>query len=224
MPHTVHLSNSLPIFNKLLPLPLTIFLETGRGDSRISTTININMQHRKLSLEELHRQSQTVESIKPLPRLPIYVILENIRSLLNVGSIFRTADGLRAAKVILTGYTGRPPRKEIDKAALGAVEAVPWTAYNDTSKAINELKSNGISVIALELTENSFDFQGFAYKFPAAVVLGNEYDGVSQETLDLCDACVNIPMLGIKQSLNVSTAFGVIGYELYRQLQIKGNE
>lgn len=152
--------------------------------------------------------------------MPIYVILENIRSLFNVGSIFRTADGLRAARVILTGYTGRPPRKEIDKASLGSVEAVPWTSYADTKDAIRELRDKGIFIVALEQTEDSVNFQEFRYQFPTAVVLGNEYDGINQDTLELCDACVTIPMLGIKQSLNVGTAFGIIGYEMYRQYSI----
>ena len=152
--------------------------------------------------------------------MPIYVILENVRSLFNVGSIFRTADGLRAARIIITGYTGRPPRKEIDKASLGSVEAVPWISYADTKEAIRELRNKGIFIIALEQTEGSVNFQEFRYQFPAAVVLGNEYDGINQDTLELCDACVFIPMLGIKQSLNVGTAFGIIGYEMYRQYSI----
>ncbi|KPK86988.1 hypothetical protein AMJ80_12795 [bacterium SM23_31] len=176
-----------------------------------------NTRHRKLSFEELQQRSQTLESLNRLPRMPIYVILENIRSLFNVGSIFRTADGLRAARIILTGYTGRPPRKEIDKASLGAVEAVPWTSYDDTKNAVLELRNKGIYIIALEQTEDSVDFQKYRYRFPAAVILGNEYDGIKQDTLELCDACVTIPMLGIKQSLNVGTAFGIIGYEMYRQ-------
>jgi len=168
-------------------------------------------------------QSHSVESIKELPRFPVYVILENIRSLLNVGSIFRTADGLRVAQLILTGYTGRPPRKEIEKAALGAVDSVPWIEYKSSPEAISELKKNDISIVALEQTEDSVDFQSFQYSFPTAIILGNEYDGIEQETLDLCDDCVNIPMFGVKQSLNVGTALGVIGYEMYRQNKLNGS-
>lgn len=179
--------------------------------------------HRKLSYEELQVRSHSIDSIKELPRFPVYVILENIRSLQNVGSIFRTADGLRIAQLIITGYTGRPPRKEIEKAALGAVDSVPWVSYKSTQEAIEELKQNDITIVALEQSEDSVDFQIFQYTFPTAVVLGNEYDGIDQETLDLCDHCVNIPMFGVKQSLNVGTAFGVIGYEMYRQNKLNGN-
>lgn len=174
-------------------------------------------RHRKLRFEELQRQSKTQEMLKNAPRLPLYVILENIRSLFNVGSIFRTADGIRAAKLILTGYTGKPPRKEIDKAALGAVETVPWNYYRTSREAISELKKKDIAIVALEQTINSFDFNEYTYTFPVAIVLGNEYIGIEQETLNLCDVCVSIPMCGAKLSLNVSTSFGILGYEILSQ-------
>jgi len=180
------------------------------------------MQHRKLTFEELQDKSLDRSALKKMPRSPVYIILENVRSLYNVGSVFRTADGLRIEQLILTGYTGRPPRKEIDKVALGAVESVPWVAYEDSSSAIRALHNRGVQVVALEQTESSIDFQEFTYRFPLAVVMGNEFDGILQETLGLCDACVEIPMLGIKQSLNVSTAFGIIGYELLRCLKTSG--
>ncbi|MCH8285486.1 RNA methyltransferase [candidate division KSB1 bacterium] len=179
--------------------------------------------HRKLSYEELRARSHSIESIRKSPRFPVYVILENIRSLQNVGSIFRTADGLRITQLIITGYTGRPPRKEIEKAALGAVDSVPWVSYKSSQEAISELKQNDISIVALEQAVDSVDFQTFQYTFPTAVVIGNEYDGIEQETLDLCDHCVNIPMFGVKQSLNVGTALGVLGYEMYRQNKLNGN-
>lgn len=180
--------------------------------------------HKKLSFEELQKRSHTVESLRKEARLPIYVILENIRSLQNIGSIFRTADGLRIEELILTGYTGKPPRQEIDKTALGAVESVPWRDFKKTKHAINYLRDKNIKVYALEQTGKSIAFQKFVFSFPCAVILGNEFEGIEQETLNVCDGSIHIPMLGIKQSLNVSTAFGVIGYEMYKQIEENGAE
>ena len=178
------------------------------------------MGHRKLRFEELKQRSQTPESLRELPRMPVYVIVENIRSLHNVGSIFRTCDALRIHQVILTGYTGKPPRAEIDKAALGAVDTVPWTSFNTTAEAVAALREKvSVPVIALEQTDQSTDFQDHEFHFPLAVVLGNEYDGIEQNTLDLCDLSVHIPMFGSKQSLNVSAAFSILGYELFRQMK-----
>ncbi|MFC1564062.1 TrmH family RNA methyltransferase [candidate division KSB1 bacterium] len=177
--------------------------------------------NRKLTYEELKKKSQSVESLKLLEKLPVFGVIENVRSLLNVGAIFRTADALRIEKLLLTGYTGKPPRTEIDKVALGAVDSVVWEGYNTSIEAVRILKGKNIPVIALEQTVDSVEFEEFEYEFPTAIVLGNEYDGILQETLDECDHCVHIPMLGIKQSLNVSTAFGVIGYEILKQYRKK---
>ncbi len=179
------------------------------------------MPHRKLTFEELQDISKKNKNLVSEERNDIYVILENIRSLYNVGSVFRTADALRIKELILTGYTGRPPRKEIDKVALGSVKSVPWSSYEDAVTALRELKERGIKVVALEQTVDSVDFHEYEFDFPVALVFGNEFDGVKQETLDECDACVEIPMLGEKQSLNVSTAFGIVGYELYRRIKKK---
>ena len=173
---------------------------------------------KKREYEEIKIRQCEVNEIRGIKRHPISIVCENIRSLFNVGSIFRTADGLRVEQLYLCGYTGFPPRKEIDKVALGAVENVPWEYRENTAALLRELTGKGIQVVALEHTENSVNFQEFEYRFPVAVVLGHEYEGITQETLDYCPFSVEIPMHGIKQSLNVSTAFGVIGYELLRQL------
>ncbi len=173
--------------------------------------------NRKLTYNELKARSHTIESLEKLHRLPVNAVIENVRSLLNVGAIFRTADALRIEKLFLSGYTGKPPRREIEKAALGAVESVSWEGSESSKEAIGILKGIDMPVIALEQTESSIDFEEFKYPYPCAIVLGNEYDGILQETLDICDHCVHIPMLGIKQSLNVSTAFGVLGYEMLKQ-------
>jgi tRNA G18 (ribose-2'-O)-methylase SpoU len=171
----------------------------------------------KLSFEDINQRTFSLLDLKTLPRHPVYVVCENIRSLYNVGSIFRTADGIRAEKVYLCGYTGYPPRKEIDKTALGAQDAVPWEYHENVAEVLQYLKANSIQVVALEHTDNSYDFQTFNYSFPMAIVLGHEYEGLTQEALNQCQCAVEIPMYGLKQSLNVATAFGVIGYELLRQ-------
>lgn len=177
---------------------------------------------RKLTFEEINStRCVSLDEVKNLKRNPIIMICENIRSLFNVGSIFRTLDGIRAEKLYLCGYTGYPPRKEIDKVSLGAVESVPWEYEKDILRVIENLKSNKIPVIALEHTDTSVDYLEFDYTFPCAVVLGNEYEGISDEVVAACDYSVEIPMRGIKQSLNVATACGVIGYELLRRLNGK---
>lgn len=177
---------------------------------------------RKLTFEEINKtRCVSLDELKNQKRNPIRMVCENVRSLYNVGSIFRTLDGIRAEKLYLCGYTGHPPRKEIDKVSLGAVESVPWEYEKDTIKIIQRLKNEGITVVALEHTNTSVDFQEFEYSFPLAVVLGNEYEGITDEVVAQCDCAVEIPMYGVKQSLNVATACGVIGYELLRRLTNK---
>ncbi len=144
----------------------------------------------------------------------IYVVVENVRSLFNVGAIFRSADGVGAAGVLLTGFTGCPPRKEISRVALGADETVPWAYYPTTVEAIEDLRLHGISAIALERSEGSIDCRHAAYNFPVAFVVGHEVEGVTGATIDACDAVVHIPMLGSKASLNVSVAAGIMFYTL----------
>lgn len=150
---------------------------------------------------------------------PIYVVVENVRSLFNVGAIFRTADGVRAAGIYLTGFTGCPPRKEIHRVALGAEMSVPWTYVKNSFEAIQSLKQRGVQVVALEQTEQSADFRIFSYCLPVAVVVGHEVQGIRSETLGICDGIVHIPMLGHKHSLNVSVASGVMLYELLRKVE-----
>ena len=176
---------------------------------------------KKLDFDEVKSRTLSNSELKNKNRNPVYFICENVRSLYNVGSIFRTCDALRAKKIFLTGFTGFPPRKEISKVALGAEESVPWEQNNDTGEIITKLKEDGIKVIALEHTNKSKYFQEYDFQFPVAIVLGHEYEGIKQETLELCDDSVEIDMHGIKQSLNVATSVGVIGYELLRQLKLK---
>jgi len=152
-------------------------------------------------------------------RNPIYVVVENVRSLFNVGAIFRTADGVQASEIYLTGFTGCPPRKEIRRVALGAEESVPWTYVQDPLEAIDSLKQKGIQVVALESTENSTSFREFQYQLPTAMVIGHEVEGIRPETLAACDAVVQIPMRGEKISLNVSVACGIMLYELLHAVE-----
>ena len=145
---------------------------------------------------------------------PIYAIVENVRSLFNVGAIFRSADGVNASGIYLTGFTGCPPRREISRVALGAEDSVPWQYERETETAISNLRAAGVQVVALEQTPDSVDFRAFPYRYPVAVILGHEVMGVRPETLSLCDGVVHIPMLGHKASLNVSVAAGIVLYEL----------
>ena len=157
--------------------------------------------------------------IPPQGRHPIYVVVENVRSLFNVGAIFRSADGVRAAGIYLTGFTGCPPRREIQRVSLGAEDSVPWTYVRDPLRAIAQLKEQGVQAVALEQTEQSVDYRDFPYRMPVAIVVGHEVEGVGRETLAACAGAVHIPMRGEKTSLNVSVASGVMLYELLRAVE-----
>lgn len=170
---------------------------------------------RKLSHDEISLKRSTLETISSVKKLPVYVILNSIRSNYNVGSIFRTSDGAMIEKLYLCGYTPHPPKKEILKTALGATESVNWEYVKDPLNVIKELKSKGIKICALELTENSIPYYELTKNdFPLALVVGNEISGVSQEILDHCDFSIEIPQYGIKQSLNVAVAYGIAVYEI----------
>ena len=145
---------------------------------------------------------------------PVYVLLNNIRSLHNVGSIFRTSDGAGVKKIFLCGQTGYPPREEITKTAIGAEEILPWEYYIDPLDCVKKLKKKGVQIVALEQTRKSIDYKKFKPKYPVCLVVGHEIEGVEEGILKLCDAFIEIPMKGEKQSLNVSVAFGVAVYEL----------
>jgi tRNA G18 (ribose-2'-O)-methylase SpoU len=147
--------------------------------------------------------------------MPVYVVLNSIRSNYNVGSIFRTSDGAMIEKLYLCGYTPHPPKKEILKTALGATESVNWEYIKDPRDVIMKMKDKGVKICALELTDNSFPYFSLEKDvFPLCVLIGNEITGVSQELLDLCDFSIEIPQYGIKQSLNVAVAYGVTVFEL----------
>lgn len=144
----------------------------------------------------------------------VYVLLHNIRSMHNVGSIFRTADGAGVKKIFLTGYTPCPPRPEIHKTALGAEEIVEWEYHSDPIALIKQLKKNGVKILSLEKNQQSQNIQKYAFASEACMILGNEIEGVSEAFISLSDAVLHIPMRGKKESLNVSVAFGVAIYSL----------
>lgn len=170
---------------------------------------------RKLTNEEISTNRSTLETLHKIKKLPVYVILNSIRSTYNVGSIFRTSDGVMIEKLFLCGYTPHPPKKEILKTALGSTESVAWEYVKDPKEVIKNLKEKGVKICALELTDNSKNYYSAAASdFPLCLIVGNEITGVSQDLIDLCDFSIEIPQYGIKQSLNVGVAYGVAIFEL----------
>jgi 23S rRNA (guanosine2251-2'-O)-methyltransferase len=171
---------------------------------------------RKLSVEELNRKS--VEEFRQSDKMPVIAVLENVRSGYNVGSVFRTADAFLIEALYICGYTAYPPHKEIKKTALGADETVSWKHFKKIDEAIDELKSHGYKVYAVEQAENSHKLQGlrFAAEEKIAVIFGNEVSGVEQSTIAQCDGCIEIPQLGMKHSLNISVSAGIVLWELIR--------
>lgn len=171
---------------------------------------------RKLSMAELGRKS--VEEFKASEKTPIILILENIRSAYNVGSVFRTSDAFLVQAIYIIGYSAKPPHKEIKKTALGAEETVSWKYFKTSEEAIADARLEGFNVYAAEQAEGSFKLNaiGFEAEEKIAVVFGNEVTGVEQSTIALCDGCLEIPQLGMKHSLNIATAAGVVLWELVR--------
>jgi 23S rRNA (guanosine2251-2'-O)-methyltransferase len=151
--------------------------------------------------------------------LPVFVLLDNVRSMYNVGSFFRTADAVRLEKLILGGITAYPPKNQITKTALGAEETVPWEHHRDPLDRIRELHEAGHEIAAIETSVHAVDLFDWHPRFPVCLVFGHETDGIRPEIMDLCDTHVRIPMLGRKHSLNVATAGGVMLYELLRKFR-----
>lgn len=173
----------------------------------------------KLKLEELNRVD--VETFKSLQKIPLVVVLDNIRSMHNVGATFRTADAFLVQKIILCGITPQPPHREIHKAALGATESVDWSYESDINVAINDLKSQNFEIIGIEQTTESEPITDFKIDQDKkyAVILGNEVEGISDEALPNIDSFIEIPQLGTKHSLNVSVCGGIVMWEFAKFLQ-----
>jgi len=175
----------------------------------------------KRTNDELKSDRPTIDEVKFIPRLPISILVENVRSVHNVGSIFRSADGFGAEKIYLTGYTAYPPREDLHKTALGAEVAVPWEHFENPLDAAKAIKKQGITLVLLEQTTSSVDIYSLQNShFPVCFIVGNEVTGVSEELAAEANLHVEIPMRGVKQSLNVSVATGVVGYELARQCNL----
>jgi tRNA G18 (ribose-2'-O)-methylase SpoU len=177
---------------------------------------------RKLSMAELDRKS--VEEFRQSEKIPVIAVMENIRSAYNVGSIFRTADAFLLEAIYICGYTAYPPHKEIKKTALGAEDTVAWKYFKKTEEAITDLRLLGYKVYAVEQAEESWKLGSFAVEDDkVAVIFGNEVTGVEQSTITLCDGVIEIPQMGMKHSLNVATAAGVVLWELIRE-RVQTNE
>jgi 23S rRNA (guanosine2251-2'-O)-methyltransferase len=175
---------------------------------------------RKLSMDELNRKS--VQEFKESAKIPVIAVLENVRSAYNVGSVLRTADAFLLEAVYTTGYTAHPPHKQIAKTALGADESVNSQHFATAVEAIDALRQNGYKVLAVEQAENSFRLNRYTMQEgdKLAVVFGNEVSGVEQSTISLCDGCIEIPQLGMKHSLNISVAAGIVLWEMAKKFLV----
>ncbi len=162
-------------------------------------------------------QRKTPEAYRKSEKLPLLLVLDNIRSMMNTGSVFRTADAFLVEGIILCGFTATPPHREIHKTALGATESVAWKYVEHTTDAVKQLKSAGYKVVALEQTTNSINLQTFQPEAGSkyAFVFGNEVKGVDDKVLALCDGCVEIPQFGTKHSLNVSVTAGMVVWDFF---------
>ena len=174
--------------------------------------------NRKLKNEELDRIS--VVDFKAAKKTPIIIVLDNIRSLNNIGSVFRTADAFLIEAVYLCGITAQPPHREIQKTALGATESVHWEYFTTTTEAINQLKTKGYKIAAIEQAENSIMLNDFNPNEKLAVIFGNEVNGVEQEAINESDYVIEIPQQGTKHSLNISVSCGVVIWDLYNKTSL----
>lgn len=173
----------------------------------------------KLKLDQLGRKS--VNEFKEAKKNPIIVVLDNVRSLHNVGSVFRTSDAFLIEALYLCGITGTPPNKEIQKTALGATESVAWTHFSSTKEAILELKERGYKILTLEQASESIELQNYLPEKDCklALVFGNEVNGVDEEVMKLADTCIEIPQFGVKHSFNISVSAGIVLWDICNKMQ-----
>lgn len=178
------------------------------------------MSHKKISLDELNRL--TFENFKSSEKTDIKIVLDNLRSGNNIGSIFRSADAFRIKNIYITGLSAIPPNKEILKTALGATESIDWEYHENGLELAKKLKAEGVKLYAIEQATNSIMLQNFCpIDEPLALIFGNEVDGVNQEIIDICDAVIEIPQFGTKHSLNVAVSSGIVLWHLINQ-KLKG--
>ena len=176
------------------------------------------MKRRKLNVEELNRIS--IEEFQEAEKIPLVVVLDNVRSQYNIGSVFRTSDAFRVREIVLCGITATPPNAEIHKTALGAEDSVKWRYVEETTAAIRQLKAEGYTVFSVEQTENSISLETIRLdkNQQYAVVLGHEVHGVQQQVIDASDGCIEIPQYGTKHSLNVSVTAGIVIWDFFKAL------
>ena len=174
---------------------------------------------RKLNMDELNRISK--EDFETAEKLPIIIVLDNIRSLSNVGAFFRTADAFRIKELLLCGITACPPHREIHKTALGADETVRWRYFETTEAACKALKAEGYRIFAVEQVEGSLPLQDFEFEPDTAYLLGNEVEGVSDEALPYCEDAIELPQEGTKHSINVSVCAGIVMWKAFEHLFLK---
>jgi len=175
----------------------------------------------KLKLDELNRA--TIQEFKEQDKLPVTVILDSVRSMHNVGSIFRTSDGFAVEQVYLCGITAQPPHREIEKTALGATQAVDWFYFRDITEAITKLKYEGYRIIAIEQASNSVMLNQFnpPLEHKYALIFGNEVNGVSEEAMQMIDTCIEIPQFGTKHSFNIVVSAGIVLWDFFNKLTLK---
>jgi tRNA G18 (ribose-2'-O)-methylase SpoU len=175
---------------------------------------------RKLKTEELGRVG--IDDFKKQEKLPLVVILDNVRSMHNIGSIFRTSDGFAIEKIYLCGITAQPPHREIEKTALGATQSIEWIYFEDVCDAINALKTDGYKIIAIEQAENSTLLNNYQPEISDkyALIFGNEVNGVSDEAMQMIDTCIEIPQFGTKHSFNIVVSAGIVLWDFFAKLKL----
>ncbi len=179
---------------------------------------------RKLKNNELGRKS--VEEFKQTSKIPVIIVLDNIRSMNNIGSVFRTSDAFLIEKIILCGITAKPPHNDIRKTALGADESVDWEYFSDTKDAVYYLKSKDYIIISVEQAEESIFLQNFKVgeEKKYALIFGNEVKGVQQEIVDMSNFCIEVPQEGTKHSLNISVSAGIVLWDFYRKIRVESKK
>ncbi|MGI4022227.1 MAG: RNA methyltransferase [Janthinobacterium lividum] len=182
---------------------------------------SINPSYTKLKLDELGRVD--VETFRQQEKLPFTVVLDSVRSMHNIGSIFRTSDGFAVEQIILCGITAQPPHREIEKTALGATQSIRWTYFDGIKEALQQLREQGYQIIAVEQAENSISLNKFQLEKDKryALIFGNEVNGVSDEAMQMIDTCIEIPQFGTKHSFNIVVSAGIVLWDFFAKMNLK---
>ena len=179
------------------------------------------MKFKKLKNSELLRKS--IDEFKRSEKIPLTIVIDNLRSLNNIGSIFRTADAFLIEEILICGISGTPPHRDIQKTAIGSTESVSWRYFKSSLDSLKYLKKKGIKIFSIEQTLNSISLKDFKFNKDSqyAFIFGNEVNGISQEVIDLCDGVIEIPQIGTKHSLNVSVTAGIIIWSFFKSLNLR---